>query len=67
MHPSEIRAHLNRLLLERIEAEFAGLTSCEPYIKDLEDEISEYEGALLGAVVTQIALARAEVSGRLVG
>jgi hypothetical protein len=67
MNANEIRAHLNRLHLERIEAASVGLTACEAYMRDLEDEISECHAAFAGAAVTEIAIARAEKSGRLVG
>jgi hypothetical protein len=67
MYASQIRAHLDRLNLERLEAESAGLTACEAYMKDLEDEISECRAAFVGAVVTEIAVARGELYGRLLG
>jgi hypothetical protein len=67
MYSNEIRVHLNRLNQERIDAEAIGLTECQSYMADLDEEISEWQAALMGAVVTEIAVARAEVSGRLVG
>jgi hypothetical protein len=67
MDVSEIRAKLNRLHIERIEAESVGLTACDAYMRDLENEISECLAAYLGAAVTEIAVARAELSGRLEG
>lgn len=67
MYASQIRAQLHRLNLERLEAESVGLTACEAYIKDLEDDISDCRAALVGASVTEIAVVRAELSGRLVG
>ena len=67
MDVSEIRAKLNRLHIERIEAESVGLTACAAYMRDLENDISECRAAYLGAVVTEIAVARAELSGRLEG
>jgi hypothetical protein len=66
MYAHEIRAQLELLQLERLEAESAGLTTCEPYMRDLEEEISECH-ALVGASVTEIAVARGELWGRLVG
>jgi hypothetical protein len=39
MNASDIRAHLTRLELERIEAPEVGLTGCKPYMADLEHEI----------------------------
>lgn len=67
MNTSELRAHLSRLQLERLEAASVGLTACEAYMQDLEDEISECRAAFVGAAVTELAIARAELSGRLVG
>jgi hypothetical protein len=67
MNTSEIRAYLASLQLERIEADAVGLTSCEAYMADLEDEISLCRAAFVGAAVTEIAVARGELSGRLVG
>jgi hypothetical protein len=67
MYTSEIRARLDRLHVERLEAEFAGLTACEAYMRDLENEISECRAAFVGAAVTEIAVARGELYGRLLG
>jgi hypothetical protein len=67
MYASEIRARLDRLRLERREAELAGLTACHAYMKDLEEEISHCRVTLAGASVIEIALARAELYGPLVG
>ena len=67
MYSNEIRAHLNRLNQERIDAQAMGLAECQSYMADLEEEVSEWQAALMGAVITEIAVARAEVSGRLVG
>jgi hypothetical protein len=67
MYASQIRAHLERLNLERLEAESVGLTACRAYMKDLDEEISECRAAFVGAAVTEIAVARGELSGRLLG
>jgi hypothetical protein len=67
MYSAELRARLDRLHLERLEAESVGLTRCRPYMEDLEQEISECRAALAGATVTDIAVARAELYGPLVG
>ena len=67
MYASEIRAHLNKLHVERRQAEGVGLGQDEACMADLEDEISEYRVAFVGAAVTEIAVARAELSGRLRG
>jgi hypothetical protein len=67
MYASEIRARLHHLNLEVLEAELVGLTACEPYMKNLEEEISGCRAALVGAVVTEIAVARGELYGPLLG
>jgi hypothetical protein len=67
MNSYELRARLDELSLERLEAESVGLTSCEPYMKDLENEICECREALVGTTVTEIAVARAELHGPLQG
>jgi hypothetical protein len=67
MYTNELRANLHRLQLERIEAKSAGLGSNEAYMSDLENEISETRAAFVGAAVTEIAVARGELSGRLFG
>ena len=67
MYASDIRARLHRLNLEVLEAKSVGLTACEPYMRDLEDEINGCRAALVGASVTEIAVARAEVYGPMVG
>jgi hypothetical protein len=67
MNACEIRARLHELHLERLEAESAGLSACAAYMEHLEDEISRCHAAYVGAAVTDLAVARAELSGRLVG
>jgi hypothetical protein len=67
MDPAEIRAHLRRLRQERLEAESVGLTACDAYLRSLETETSEWLAAYVGASVTELAVARAELSGRLIG
>jgi hypothetical protein len=67
MNTSDLRAHLTRLQLERIDAAEVGLTASEAYMADLEDEILLCRAAFAGAAVTEIAVARAELSGRLFG
>ena len=67
MDVNDLRAHLNLLQLERVEAETAGLTACEPYMRELDEEISQCRAAFVGAAVTELAVARAELSGRLYG
>jgi hypothetical protein len=67
MYANEIRAQLDRLHIERLEAEAIGLDSCDSYMADLEGEIAECRAAYVGAAVTEIAVARAELFGRLAG
>ena len=67
MNATDLRAHLTRLQLERIDAAEVGLDGCEAYMADLEGEILLCRAAFAGAAVTEIAVARAELSGRLLG
>jgi hypothetical protein len=67
MYASELRARLSRLHSERREAEAHGLTGCETYVRDLTQEISECRAAFVGASVSEIAVERAELFGRLRG
>jgi hypothetical protein len=67
MSALEIRAHLLELAEERIAAEQAGLTADPAYMADLESEVLEYQRALVGAIVTEIAVSRGELLGRNFG
>jgi hypothetical protein len=67
MSAVEIRAHLLVLAEERIAAEQAGLTADPAYMADLESEVLEYRLALVGAIVTEIAVFRGELLGRNFG
>jgi hypothetical protein len=67
MNSTEIRAQLTRLQLERIDAVEVGLNGNETYMADLEEEIFEYRSMLSLTLVTEVAIARAEVTGRLEG
>jgi hypothetical protein len=67
MFAVEIRAHLIALAEERIAAEEAGLTADRAYMADLESEVLEYRLALVGAIVTEIAVSRGELLGRNFG
>jgi hypothetical protein len=67
MSTTEIRAHLIDLAQERLEAERAGLTADKAYMADLEQEIATYRAALVGLVVTEIAVFRGQLFGRDVG
>jgi hypothetical protein len=64
MSPVEIRARLAELADERIAAEHAGLTADPAYMADLESEVLECRRALVGALVTEIAVSRGELFGR---
>jgi hypothetical protein len=59
MNVNDLRAQLTLLQLERLEAEDVGLTSCEAHMRDLDDEISQCRAAFVGAVVTDLVVARA--------
>jgi hypothetical protein len=63
----EIRAHLGRLRIERLEAKFAGLGECQAYMTDLDDEIAVTSSAFVGTAVTEIATLRGELFGRQLG
>jgi hypothetical protein len=67
MSPVEIRARLFDLAQERIAAEEVGLTADPAYMADLEAEAREYRIALVGTVVTELAVLRGELFGRDVG
>jgi hypothetical protein len=67
MSAAEIRQHLKLLELERLEAETIGLTGCESYKRDLEQEMEACRSAFVGAAVTEIAQLRAQLSGPLAG
>jgi hypothetical protein len=67
MSPVEIRAHLLELAHERVAAEDFGLTADPAYMADLEAEVFEYRLALVGALVTEVAVLRGELFGRNVG
>ncbi len=63
----EIRTCLNRLQLERLDAKSVGLADCQSYMSDLEEDIEHCRSAFVGAAVTEIAVLRGELSGRLEG
>jgi hypothetical protein len=67
MTSTEIRTHLARLHLERIDATEIGLGQNDAYMADLEEEILECRTRLVIAAVTEAAVARAEHAGRLLG
>ena len=67
MNSTEIRTHLARLHLERIDATAIGLGQNDAYMADLEEEILDCRTRLGIAAVTEAAVARAEHAGRLIG
>lgn len=64
---SDVQEHLQLLLAERALAGVEGLSANRAYMDDLEDEIAHTRDAYVGAAVTEIAVLRAELSGRLEG
>jgi hypothetical protein len=67
MTATDIHSHIQELRLERALAELEGLDTHDGYMADLEDELAAANEAYVGAVVTEIALLRADLSGPLVG
>ena len=65
--PAEVREHLELLRLEHQLAVSIGLDADRAYMADLEKQLATWEAAWVGAAVTQIAVARAQLGGRLEG
>jgi hypothetical protein len=63
----EIAERLRMLFLERALAEMAGLRENRSYMDDLEQEISGCRDAYVGAAVTEIAVLRGVLGGRISG
>jgi hypothetical protein len=63
----ERQKRLRQLQAERQLASIEGLAGDRAYMADLEDEIETMRHAYVGSAVAEIALLRAELSGRLVG
>ncbi|MEY2514320.1 MAG: hypothetical protein QOJ89_1678 [bacterium] len=63
----QIAEQLRLLYVERALAQSAGLATNRSYMDDLELEISGYREAYVGAAVTEIAVLRGLLSGRLSG
>lgn len=63
----EVLSYLTRLQLERVEARAVGLDECDTYMAELQDEIEHCRSVFVGAAVTEIAVLRGELSGRLDG
>ena len=62
-----IAEQLRLLYVERALAQSAGLSCNRSYMDDLEIEIRGYRDAYVGAAVTEIAVLRGLLSGRLSG
>jgi hypothetical protein len=62
-----LRQRLWALHGERLEARAAGLGDNSLYMADLDREIEYTEDMFVATAVTEIALLRAELSGRLEG
>jgi len=67
MSAIEMQTHLQQLEAERALALVEGLGSSAAYMADLDDEIAATRHAYVAAAVTEIAVLRAELSGRLLG
>ena len=61
---AEVREQLELLRLEHELAVAIGLDADRAYMTDLERQLATCEAAWTGAVVTQLAVARAELLGR---
>ena len=66
MTTHQLHNHLISLRAERAIASLEGFDD-GPYLEDLRAEIQTTEHAFVGAVVTEIATFRAELSGSQVG
>jgi hypothetical protein len=67
MSAIEMQTHLQQLEAERALALIEGLGNIGAYMADLDDEIAATRRAYVAAAVTEIAVLRAELSGRLLG
>jgi hypothetical protein len=67
IYAPEIAERLRLLYVERALAEREGLSANKRYMDDLEQEISGCRDAYVGAAVTEIAVLRGELGGRLEG
>jgi hypothetical protein len=63
----DLKDHLTQLQAERALASLEGLLGNAAYLSDLDDELVATHEAYVGAVVTEIASLRAELSGPQVG
>lgn len=67
MSAIEMQTHLQQLEAERALALIEGLGNSAAYMADLDDEIAATRHGYVAAAVTEIAVLRAELSGRLLG
>lgn len=67
MTAADARHHLLLLHEERALAQEHGLWSDPAYRADLERDIRDHRAAYIGSAVTEIAVLRASLSGRLQG
>ena len=67
MSATDVHAQLQELHAERALATLEGLAQNTTYMAELEHEIEAARRAYVGAAVTEIALLRADLSGRLDG
>lgn len=65
--PAEVRERLKLLRIEHQLAVSIGLDSDPEYMADLERQLRIWEAARVGAAVTELAVTRAQVRGRLQG
>jgi hypothetical protein len=63
----EARSHLSELQAERALVRTTSLAEVDAYMADLEEEIAAWQSVYVGAVVTEIATLRAQLSGPQVG
>ena len=61
---ADLRLRLVQLAEERILAREWGLANDPLYVEDLELEVTATRDAYAGAVITQLAVLRAELDGR---
>jgi hypothetical protein len=67
MPANELLHHLEELAAERASAALYGLDGDPSYMAELDEEIAETHAAYVGFAVTEIAVLRAELNGRLEG
>jgi hypothetical protein len=67
MFAIEMQIHLHELHMERARAAIEGLAADGAYMADLDEEILATHHAYVGAVVTEIATLRAQLSEPQVG